>query len=115
MVEFLVPSSLKVCVVCQVDSITHKTKVICDRHDPSFTESFSFVIEDPTYARINIRVVDKADVFTDRTMGEVELSVNNFVVSSIEDEYLLEGKYEECYVGLKATWYVIDTAAVRKG
>ena len=93
----------------QAGGKTHTTKVVCDRHDPSFVDKINFVIKDPVYAKLSVDIIDKSNIFSERVIGSIELNVSNYTGGyDYENEYLLEGKYGECYVAFDATWHIVS-------
>ena len=107
LIDLFIPSRMKVYVNFEVNEVIHTTKMVADKHDPTFPGEFNFVVADLNYSKLSITVIDTADVFSCRILGSINLNVKDFFNSSgVENEYLLEGKYEECFVIFKCSLYV---------
>merc|ERR1711871_1286361 len=105
--DILTPSNMKVYVKLEVNDVTHTTRIVVGKHDPTFPGEFKFVVTDLIYSILSITVIDAADMFSSRVIGSINLNVNDFVNDSgVENEYLIQGNCEECFIAFKCSWYI---------
>eukprot|EP01034_Spumella_vulgaris_P025395 gene25395-31853_t len=99
-------TSFRPFLTCAVGDTTKTTKYQKGVREPSFVESFSFVIRDTKHEMLVVSVWDRNKWTSNRLVGTVELAVSDVIANSHgvwEQKHMLEGGNQE-YVYLKLVW-----------
>jgi hypothetical protein len=102
----MLTSTVKPFVVATIENVSKNTLVQSGIKDPSFDETFNFVVRDASSAVLRLRVMDEYKLVKNVCLGEIYINISDLIVhhSSLEQEYLMGGKNDESYISCKLEW-----------